>query len=424
MGSTAQQGISSHSVGIANVGDEMARGRSRETSRRSVRIAVSILVFLPLWVAAATAGPREQARQIHDRLVGAPPDETVLGTMADLIQEDGDGVAAAHFAMLDKLFYTTVVKNFATPWTNVEQSVFADLNDYTALVIGLIRDDEGFDQVLYGDIAYRGPAGLVGADYSPDSNEHYRLLERDRVDLSNPNVLQKVAQSSLPGSMLGPGDAAGIITTRAAGEAFFSAGTNRRMWRFVSMNFLCRDLEDTKDTTRSVHRIRQDVSRSPGGDSSIFLNHCSGCHSGMDPMAGAFAYFEWDAEAGRVVFTPGQVAAKYLINAETFGPGYATIDDRWDNYWRDGVNASLGWGPGPAGGYGPQSLGLEVAATRAFALCQVEKVFAQVCFRPPNTEADATEVESIADDFQVDFSMKDVFAETASYCTRAAGAAN
>ena len=40
-------------------------------------------------------------------------------------------------------------------------------------------------------------------------------------------------------------------------------------------------------------RIRQDVSRSPGGDARVFLNNCIGCHSGMDPMAQAFAYYNF-----------------------------------------------------------------------------------------------------------------------------------
>ena len=60
----------------------------------------------------------------------------------------------------------------------------------------------------------------------------------------------------------------------------------------------------------------------PGGDSTLFLNSCTGCHSGMDPMAQAFAYFEFDDGLGRVIHTPGQVQDKYLINATTFPLGF------------------------------------------------------------------------------------------------------
>ena len=163
------------------------------------------------------------------------------------------------------------------------------------------------------------------------------------MNLGDPTRLVPVPQSTLPGAVLAAGETAGVITTRAAGEAFFSAGTNRRMWRFTTMNFLCRDMEQLKDVSRPTDRIRQDVSRSPGGDSSVFHNHCTGCHSGMDPMAGAFAYYEWDATAERVVFSRGQVQPKYLINANTFPFGYITTDDRWDNYWRTGPISVLGW---------------------------------------------------------------------------------
>jgi hypothetical protein len=208
-----------------------------------------------------------------------------------------------------------------------------------------------------------------------------------------------------------------VLTTRAAGEAFFRAGTNRRMWRFTAVNYLCRDMEQLKDITRPTDRIRQDVTRSPGGDSSVFLNQCSGCHSGMDPLAGAFAFFEWDADARRVVYSPGRVQNKNLINGNVFPLGYVTLDDRWDNYWRSGPNAALGWRGSQAGGNGPKSLGQEVARSRAFSVCQVEKVFQHLCLRPPTSARDRAEIERIADVFESrSYSLKRVFAETAATC--------
>jgi hypothetical protein len=386
--------------------------RCRGTFRALLLVLCSMLFLAQV----AAAGPYERARRMHDRLVGIPPSDQVLQDMVDAITATPpDPEGAALVAMQNPVFYTTTLKNWVSPWTNVPQTVFADLNDYTATVIGIVRDDLPFDQVLYGDILY---VGNVSPGYSHTDNEHYRELELQRVDLSLPANLARETQSGQNGAAVDSTSAAGIITTRAAGEAFFSAGTNRRMWRFVSMNFLCRDLEDTKDTSRPVGRIRKDVSRSPGGDSSIFLNHCSGCHTGMDPMAGAFAYFNWDDEQMRTVYTPGSVQAKYGINAETFPLGYETLDDSWENYWREGPISDLGWDQSLLGsGFGPQSMGREVASSRAFALCQVEKVFSQVCFRPPSSTDDATAVETIATSFEAGYSMKNVFAEVAAYCT-------
>ena len=390
---------------------EPARRTLQRIATRALACALLSIVALP-----ALAGPREQAKRLHDRLVGLPPDAATLDAMEVRIAS-GDGLGAASLALQDPAFYTTSLKNWITPWTNVERSVFADLNDYTATVIGMIRDDVPFTEVLSADLVYVGAPGVVAPGYSHTDNEHYRQLELQRVDLSDPALLVPVPQSTLPGSQLVASETAGVITTRGAGLAFFSAGTNRRMWRFTAMNFLCRDMEELKDISRPVDRIRQDVSRSPGGDSTIFQNSCSGCHSGMDAVAGAFAYFEFDEAQERVVHTRGMVQPKHLINSNVFPYGWVTVDDRWDNYWREGPNANLGWRGPQAGGFGAKTLGQEVAASRAFSVCQVEKVFEHVCFRPPGSLEEVAEVERITDVFEAqNHSMKRVFAEVGVHC--------
>ena len=372
--------------------------------------------------ATAFAGDteRRQAKRIHDRLTGVAPSEAVLDLMEQEILSNG-GVAAAQLAMdpaqnpLAFNFYNVTLKNFASPWTNEEQSVFVPLNDYSATVIGMIRDDKRFDQVLSGDILYKGATGLSGvAAYSPANNDHYRDLEDLHYDLSDPSVLQENVQSTLNGI---PANAtAGVLTSRAAAEAFFVAGTNRAMFRFTMMNHLCTDLEPLKDVTRPPDRIRQDVSRSPGGDSRIFLNSCVGCHAGMDPMAQAFAYYEYDENSGRLVYTPGAVQPKYLINADNFRYGYVTPDDHWDNYWRSGQNANLGWGAEipAAQRSGAKTLGQEFAGSEAFARCQGIKVYRAVCLSDPS-ESDLTTL-LVASGFESTFNMKDLFAHAAEAC--------
>lgn len=391
----------------------------RATRRAERRLCALVAVGVALLCGAASAGPRDQARRMHDRLAGVPPDPATLDAMTALVATGQlpNQLAAAEMAMQNPAFYRTVLKNFITPWTNVERTVFAELNDYTATVIGIIRDSRPFTDVLTADLVYVGAPGVVASGYSQTDNDHYRQLEDNLVDLGNPVLLVPMAQSSLPGAQIGPGDAAGVITTRAAGQAFFSAGTNRRMFRFTAINYLCRDLEQLKDVSRPSDRIRQDVNRSPGGDSTVFHTQCIGCHSGMDPMAGAFAFFQWDATAMRTVFTRGQVQPKYLINANVFPGGYVTTDDRWDNFWREGPISALGWRAPAAGGFGPKSFGEEIVRSRAFSLCQVQKVFEQVCFRPPQTQADADAIEQIADGFESgNYRMKSVFAAVAVHC--------
>jgi hypothetical protein len=164
------------------------------------------------------------------------------------------------------------------------------------------------------------------------------------------------------------------------------------------------------------------VSRSPGGDSRLFLGNCAGCHTGMDPMTQAFAYYDYeftgDESTGRIEYTPGQVQPKYFNNEDTFRAGYRTPDDSWENRWRKGPNALLGWDASrPGSGVGAKSLGEELGASDAFAQCQVEKVFRNVCLRSPSDVEDRAEVGRIVGVFrQNGHSLKRVFAETAAYC--------
>jgi uncharacterized protein (DUF1800 family) len=112
------------------------------------------------------------------------------------------------------------------------------------------------------------------------------------------------------------------------------------------------------------------------------------------------------------------VQPKYFINANTFKYGYITPDDRWDNYWRQGQNALLGWDQGLAGsGNGAKSLGLELANSDAFARCQVKKVFRTVCLREPGNSSDRSQIDTITASFKADnYNMKTAFAEAAVYC--------
>ncbi len=388
---------------------------SNARGARSLRNAfVSLcLVAVTLLPAVAQADARSQAKRLHDRLAGVPPTEAVLSSMANDIAA-GRATDAANTAMQHRAFYDVTLKNFAMPWTNRDQTVFAPLNDYVATVIGMVRDDVAFDRVLYDDILYVGRSGSGVPAYSAANNDHYAALESQGVSLKD-NLVQ-TTQSSASG--IPAAASAGVLTTRAAAQAFFIAGTNRAMFRYTLMNHLCTDLEQVQDTTRPPDRIRQDVSRSPGGDSRIFLNNCIACHSGMDPMTQAFAYYDYDETAGRMIYTEGIVRPKYFHNKDTFPAGYSTPDDTWDNYWRKGRNSLLGWdGSLPGKGAGAKSLGRELAHSDAFASCQVQKVFKNVCFRSPSDAQDRARVQAMTASFKANgYQLKRVFAEAATYC--------
>jgi len=384
---------------------------------RPVRWACGGLALLLGVQSGAFAGPleREQAFRIHNRLAGVPPSEATLISMEADIQA-GNAVSAAQTAMTNPNFYTVTLKNFAAPWTNRDQSVFVPLNDYTTLVIGMVRDDIPFDRILSADLLYVDPNQSLPA---ANDNTHYETLEQSMLQPGFDPQTDLTATTQSAAYSLPVIATAGAMTTRAAAEAFFVAGTNRAMFRFTLMNHMCMDMEQVHDTSIAPDRIRQDVSRSPGGDSRLFLNNCIGCHAGMDPMAQAFAYYNYDEVLARLVYTNGGVVAKYFNNDTTFEHGFVTTNDQWTNYWRQGQNALIGWNVSlPGSGAGAKSLGQELAATTAFAECQVEKVFRNVCLRPPVDAADRGAAATMVGNFRSGgaYDLRQVFADSAVYC--------
>ena len=416
-----------------------------------VLVMTTVLLSQSVW---ADAEDRRQAKRIHDRLTGVPATNATINAMEARLISDPTGKTAAQYAIdtvqnpsTARYFYNVTLKNFAAPWTNEEQTVFTSLNDYTATVVGLIRDGGDFRQILHGDIIYRGATNLGINAYSNSNNNHYEQLEAlgpVTGDLANPNILQgtettpSVTQSSVTG--LASTATAGVMTSRAGAMAFFSDGTNRAMFRFTLMNHLCTDLEPLKDVSRTPDHVRRDVSRSPGGDSRIFLNSCVGCHAGMDGMAGAFAHYEWDytndksngrlayRELANPKFDPVTgVSLKHNINENNFEYGHITNDDSWVNYWRNGQNWLLGWGTavnpdakGNETGNGAKSLGQELANSDAFAQCQVDKAFEAVCFRSPTEffDQDRAVRDGIVANFKTtyNYNMREVFTDVAAHC--------
>jgi len=445
------------------------------TASRKTAIAGAISMSLALACTNAAAGPREQAWRMYKRLTGTPPSNSVLAQMTACIngvsscpvsgtKTYGIGnqgqVNAAYLAMQDQNFLGVVVKNMVTPWTNKDQTVFFPLNDASATLIGLIRDGADFRSALYGDVIYYDPdtnappyeafVNVNGGNLNPnkttnkDDNGNYVYIEHNNKNMQLDANLKSAPQSQKTGM---PSNAvAGVLTTRAMQRAFFYAGTNRAMLRFTFMNFMCNDFVQIKDVTGNPDRIRQDPSRSPGGDSNEFLHNCIGCHAGMDGLAGAFAYYNWGPPAfddsqtpdyqnstytgpgnnisftltGKSFNTP--VMPKYLQNFTSFPDGYVTKDDSWINYWRVGPDANLGWGWGDNSysqqevtrGNGMNSLGHELANTYAFAQCQALMTYRHVCFNDPSAQT----LSTMTQDFKTShFNMKTLFSEAAIECT-------
>ena len=400
----------------APMGRASLRRASLRTRLSALACAGSVLLLTANLASAATLN-KDQAKRMYDRIAGVTASDATLTSMVGMDATQ----AALNIVTKDPAFYNNTIRNLAMPWTNRDQTVFAPLNDYVATVVGMVRDDVPFNTLLSADLVYIADAASGVPSYSPSNNAMYDAMDTKSVDLKA--HLVSSTQSAITG--VPAAATAGVLTTRAAAAAFFINGTNRAMFRFTMMNHLCSDLQTIMDTTRPPDRIRQDVTRSPGGDSSLFLNNCIGCHSGMDPMAQAFAYYNFSNidpttidTTGQIVYTAGQVQPKYFINNNNFPFGYVTPDDHWDNRWRSGVNSLLGWDPTQTGsGQGAKSLGQELGGSQAFAGCQVTRVFKYVCFRAPSNAADRTQVATMIASFKSsNYSLRQVFADAAVYC--------
>lgn len=375
---------------------------------------------LSLLSTSAIAGPnRQKAYDLHNRLAGVPPSSTVLDDMEKKL-DSNDFKGAAQLATANKSFLEIVVRNFAAVMTNVDQSAKVPLNDMIATIIGAVRDNLPYSSLLWDDILYVGTGTVAGGDpaptgtnvYSPANNNHYVEVER-LGDLDQ--RLVKVSQKSMTGI-----EPAGLYTTRGWGEAFLKDGTNRRSYRFTHVNFFCADLEDRMDTQLPESRIRKDVDRVPGGDSKLFHDKCMGCHTHMDGNTGAFAYYDYNATTGRVVYTPDVVAAKYLIHSDTYEDGYNTVDDSWINFLPKGLNASMGFkgvdAKGEIRGKGLVDFGKMIGSADEFARCAVKRAWASVCLARPRF-SDSEKVESLAKGFAGDnYNLKNLFVSTAEVC--------
>src|SRR6202167_1525695 len=120
----------------------------------------------------------DQAARIYNRIAGVPPSPSVLAQMMAT-----DSVSAALIATKDPAFYNGTIRNMAAPWTNRDQSVFVPLNDYTATVVGMVRDNVPFNTLLTADLVYIADSAAGVPAYSPANNNMYQTMDDNNVDL-------------------------------------------------------------------------------------------------------------------------------------------------------------------------------------------------------------------------------------------------
>ena len=180
----------------------------------------------------------------------------------------------------------------------------------------MIRDDVPFNTVLSADLVYVGTPGVVAAPYSQTDNNHYLALQNQQH------------------RSVEPGEPARCSAVGAARRADHVDRGRRRDHHARRRRGVL--LGGHQPPHVALHRDQLPVPRHgaaerhhapgglhpPGRDAQPGRRHrassttrASAVTSGMDALAGAFAYYQWDPDAMRMVFTRGQVQPKFLINA-------------------------------------------------------------------------------------------------------------
>src|ERR1700730_14980793 len=165
----------------------------RHDARRSARASALVGALLLGATAFAAAPNADQATRMYNRIAGIPPTAAVLAQM----MAAADPVTAALIATQDPSFYNNTIRNLAAPWTNRDQSVFVPLNDYTATVVGMVKDDVPFNTLLSADLVYVADSASGAPAYSPTNNDMYQTMDDNNVDLKA--HLVSSTQSALSG---------------------------------------------------------------------------------------------------------------------------------------------------------------------------------------------------------------------------------
>lgn len=387
----------------------------------------------------------DQAMDLYRRLAGTSISvhDPVFKEMVSHINS-GNRRRAAELAVQAKDFYHITVRDFAGKMSTREENTLAPLSDFVATVMGVVRDDISATELLTGNFYYRakGVSGVSDnvVEHIIKSNEHYKQLEA-KTDIVLIDALQKEeGQRVLAPSTDGLtatnteavlDDAAGLLTTRAYMLAHANAGTNRRLIEYAFKVFQCTPIANWASTSNPDTHVGREVGRFPASD---YNNKCKGCHTGMDALRPATAYYDYNVisdtagtgyikykfkypldpdEATMVMNVPvpsaeQNVPFKFRRAATAFPEGYIVRNNQWVNY----ANDTFGWNT-PNEGEGMHDLGQMIALSDGFKRCMVKRVFSSVC-RYDLSSADSALVQKLADQFKnKDYRLKELFIDVA-----------
>lgn len=368
-------------------------------------INFSILLLFTALSNGSKASPRNIGERIFEHLTGTslPPNDPRTPIIERLVAE-GKLRDVAHLASADRGFYNVTLANWAAKMSTKEENSFTVFNDLQAMLIGIVRDDQDARLMLTGDFRYQAKSSVLIPAVASNSNAHFENIGQKQLDLNE--VLEKVSPQNNYG-----GEAAGVLTSRAWGQSFYSAGTNRRAVDYAFREFLCIPITQWRDPSLPETWIRRDVDRAPGGDFHTFQTVCRTCHAAMDGLAGAFAKIDFQNNA--LTYISDGVAPKYNQNTFVYPEGHKTDDNAWINQAIYHHNEQLGW-RGPTSGTGIRSFGMMLANSQQFKRCMVSRVVREVCRKDAASMASDV-VSTLATNFETSgYNLRSLFEEVAT----------
>jgi hypothetical protein len=377
-----------------------------------------------------------RAQDIYSRLTGVktPIVNPLLAQMAAKISAS-DPLAAAALVTentSDSNFYNITVRDFGAKMSNRDETINTPLNDFTATIVGFVRDELNAQRLLYDDIVYMADPTKAAVPSNPEldyikSNNHYETLGNERFDLKK--VLTATTQNIFNGTtVVANPTPAGLLTSRQWLSAHAIAGTNRRPVEYTLREFLCTPIEKIADSTGPDNVIGRDVDRFPGGSHTKFTTTCRACHTIMDGFRGAFAHLTFsngvvkhgfvnppakdpteEASTYGMAQNPIYITEKVNHNETVFPGGRIITDDSWTNNAIYGANATtFAWQK--TSGNGIKEFGQLIAGSQAFPKCMARRVFQSVCKRDP-AASDEPMLSSVATEFSTtrNYNLKYLF---------------
>ena len=162
----------------------------------------------------------------------------------------------------------------------------------------------------------------------------------------------------------------------------YQAGTNRRIWKYISEVLFLKPLQTIRDGTLPGDRVRIDIPLLPNGSITVFQQNCATCHKGIDGISSALVHF--DANSQSINWTSG-IVSKYFQTPPQNPFGFLPTDNSFKNYYVYSINDFGFTDPNPDG-VGLKGLAQKVVESSAFNEGTTLRVFKQVCGREATPE--------------------------------------